>query len=106
MKAFFDDLGAAYGVFVITLYLASVIDGIVIFGVMKSKSSEVRENAAAVLKWQKIALLYIGAAVIFLYAVSGAYPFYVVVIMRILCVLLLADGIFSTVIKMKYGAKK
>lgn len=106
MKAMLDEVGAVAGIFVIMLYIAAAMDGIVIFSIMVRKVADVNEYTSAVLKWKKIVLLYIAAAVVLWYAAFGGYSVRITVIMWVLCVLLLADGILSTIIKKKFGAKK
>lgn len=106
MMAFLDEMGAVAGIFVVMLYIAAAMDGFVMFSVTVRKIADVKEYAAAVLKWHKITLLYAAAAVVLWYAVFGGYSLYITVILAVLCVLLLADGVLSTVIKKKFGAKK
>lgn len=106
MRAFFDEMGAAAGIFVVMLYIAAAMDGALMFSVAVRKIADIKEYAAAVLKWQKIALLYAAAAVVLWYLIFGGYSPYITVILAVLCVLLLADGVLSTVIKKKFGAKK
>lgn len=106
MKAMLDEVGTVPGMFIIILYIAAAMDGFVIFSIMVRKIADVNEYTASVLKWNKIAVLYIAAAVILWYAAFGGYSVRVTVIMWVLCVLLLADGILSTIIKKKFGAKK
>lgn len=60
-----DEVGAVPGMFIIILYIAAAMDGFVIFSIMVRKIADVNEYASDVLKWQKIVLLYIAAAVVF-----------------------------------------
>lgn len=106
MRAMLDEVGAVSGIFIIMLYIAAAMDGFVMFSIMVRQIADVKEYAAAVLKRHKIALLYIAAAVVLWYAVFGGYSVRITVILAVLFVLLLADGILSTIIKKKFGAKK
>lgn len=102
----FKEVGAAAGIFMVMLYISVFMDAFVMFNIMIRKIAEVREYAAAVLKWPKIVILFISSAIMLAYAVIGNFSVYTVVVELLLCVLLLADGIISTIIKKKYGRKK
>lgn len=102
----FQELGMAAGLFILMLYLAVLMDAFVIFSIMVRKIASASEYAAAVLKWAKIAILFIAAVLMFFFAVSGGYSAGTTVIMVILGVLLAADGVLSVIIKKKYGKKK
>ena len=100
----FKEVGTVAGIFIIMLYISVLMDAFVMFNIMIRKIAEVKEYAAAVLKWPKIAILFISAAVMLAYPIVGNFSVYTVVIELLLCVLLLADGIISTIIKKKYGS--
>lgn len=102
----FKEVGTAAGIFMVMLYISVFMDGFVIFSVMVRKVADVREYAAAVLKWPKITILFISAAVMFFYMIAGDFSVYTVAAEAVLCALLIADGTVSTVIKTKYGKKK
>lgn len=68
-----DEVGAVTGIFIIILYIAAAMDGFVIFSIMVRKIADVNEYTSEVLKWQKIVLLYIAAAVVLWYAAFGGY---------------------------------
>ena len=102
----FKEVGTAAGVFIIMLYISVFMDAFVMFSIMIKKVAEAREYAAAVLKWLKIIILFISSAIMLAYAVIGDFSVYTIVVELLLCLLLLADGIISTVIKKKYGKKK
>lgn len=102
----FQELGTAAGILILMLYLSVFMDAFVIFNIMVRKIASASEYAAAVLKWAKIAILFISAAVMFYFAIFYGFSLKVTIIMVILGVLLAADGVLSTIIKKKYGKKK
>lgn len=102
----FQELGTAAGILILMLYLSVFMDAFVIFNIMVRKIASASEYAAAVLKWAKITILFISAAVMFYLAVSYGFSIKVTIIMVILGILLAADGVISTIIKKKYGKKK
>ena len=99
----FQELGTVAGVFILMLYLSVFMDAFVIFSIMVRKIASASEYAAAVLKWAKIVILFISAAVMFFFAITGGFSLKVTIIMAILGTLLAADGVISTIIKKKYG---
>lgn len=102
----FQELGTAAGILILMLYLSVFMDAFVIFSIMVRKIASASEYAAAVLKWAKISILFISAALMFFFAISGGYSLKVTIIMALLGILLAADGVLSTIIKKKYGKKK
>lgn len=102
----FEEVGALAGVFIVMLYISVFMDAFVIFSVLVRKVADTREYAAAVLKWPKIIILFISAAVMLMYVFMGNFSTYTIVVEIALSVLLLADGICSTIIKKKYGTKR
>lgn len=102
----FQELGTPAGILILMLYLSVCMDAFVIFNIMVRKIASASEYTAAVLKWAKISILFIAAAVIFFFTIFGGYSLYVTIVMAILGTLLAADGVLSTIIKKKYGKKK
>ena len=106
MMAFLQEVGSIAGIFIISLYIAVLMDGFVMFNIMVRQVAEAKEYAAAVLKWFKIAVLYAAAVLMLFYVVGGGVSLYITVIEAVLGILLFADAVLSTVIKLKYGKKK
>lgn len=106
IMAFLEEVGAIAGIFIISLYIAVLMDGFVMFNIMVRQIAEAKEYAAAVLKWFKIVILYAAGVLMIFYVINGGVSLYITVIEAILGVLLFADALFSTVIKLKYSKKK
>ena len=102
----FKEVGTIAGIFIVMLYISVFMDAFVIFSIMVRKVADTKEYAAAVLKWPKIVILFISAVIVLWHIVTGNFSAFTIIIEIILCVLLLADGTASTIIKKKYGRKK
>ena len=106
MNALLQEVGTIAGLVIISLYIAVVMDGFVMFNIMIREVADAKEYAAAVLKWPKIIVLYAAGAFMLLYVIDGQVSFYIKVTEGILSLLLFADAILSTIIKTKHGKKK
>ena len=101
MTAMMNEVGAFTEIFIISLYIAVVMDGFVMFSIIVRQVADAKEYAAAVLNWPKITILYAAGILMLVYAVSGGVSAYITVIEALLSVLLLADAVLSTIIKSK-----
>ncbi|MCH5193309.1 MAG: hypothetical protein J1F11_05055 [Oscillospiraceae bacterium] len=105
MNALLNEVGTIAGLVIISLYIAVIMDGFVMFNIMIREVADAKEYAAAVLKWTKIIVLYAAGAFMLLYVIDGQVSFYIKVTEGVLSLLLFADAILSTIIKSKYGKK-
>ena len=105
MNAFLNEVGTIAGLVIISLYIAVVMDGFVMFNIMIREVADAKEYAAAVLKWPKIIILYAAGAFMLLYVIDGKVSFYIKVIEGVLSLLLFSDAVLSTIIKSKHGKK-
>ena len=105
MNALLQEVGTIAGLVIISLYIAVVMDGFVMFNIMIREVADAKEYAAAVLKWPKIIVLYAAGAFMLLYVIDGQVSFYIKVTEGILSLLLFADAVLSTIIKTKHGKK-
>ncbi len=102
----FAEVGIAFGLFFIMLFLITLFDGITMIGIFVRQSADVQEYASYVLSWLKIAALLIFAAIMVYFGIIMKVSVYTKVIEFVIAALLAADGIASMVIKIKFGGKK
>ena len=102
----FEELGTIASLIIITLYIAVLMDGFVIFSIMVREVADKKEYAKAVLKPAKLVFLYAAGGLMLAYIFSAEASLRVRMIESALCLLLFADAVSSTIIKTKYGKKK
>lgn len=100
------DINALFGMLLVMLYFSVALDGYTIYNIMVKHSDDAIEYAVIGLKWFKIIMTYFFAAVMILYSLTVKNSPFIIIAELVLGLLLLADGILSTYIKKKYGAKK
>ena len=102
----FAEVGYAFGLLFISLFLITVFDGIGMIGVFVKNNAEPSEYAGYVLSWIKIVILLIFAVLMIYFSIIMKVSFYTKAIEFVIGLLLAADGTASMIIKIKYGRKK
>lgn len=102
----FAEVGIAFGLFFIMLFMITLFDGITMIGVFVRKSADVKEYASYVLNWLKIIALLIFAVIMVYFGIVMKVSVYTKVIEFAIAALLAADGIASIIIKIRFGGKK
>ncbi len=99
------DINALLGMLIVMLYFSVIMDGFTIFNILIRHSEDAIEYACVGLKWFKIILVYFFGAVMLFYSFTVKNTPLVTIAEFLLGLLLLADGVLSTVVKKKYGKK-
>ncbi len=102
----FSDVNFLFGILVIMLFASVIIDGIALYNIWIKRTSDAVAFACTGLKWLKIILVYFLGAVMLYYSFTVANAPLMTVGEFVLGLLLIADGVLSTVTKIKYGGKK
>ena len=89
------DINALLGMLIVMLFFSVIMDGFTIFNILVRHSDDAIEYACVGLKWPKIVLVFFFGVVMLYYSFS----------VKNTPLLLLADGVLSTVVKKKYGKK-
>ncbi len=102
----FAEVGYAFGLLFVMLFLIVVFDAIAMIGVFVRKSAEVSEYASYVLNWIKIVVLFIFAIIMVYFSIIMKVSVLTKMIELVIGILLAADSIVSAVIKIRFGRKK
>ncbi len=102
----FAEVGYAFGLLFVMLFLIVVFDSIAMIGVFIRGSAEKSEYATYVLNWIKIVVMFIFAVIMVYFSIIMKVSVYTKIIEFAIGLLLAADSIVSTVIKIKFGRKK
>lgn len=100
------DINSLYAMLMVMLFASVVMDGFTLYNILVRHSDDAIEYACIGLKWVKIVLVYFFGAVMLLYAFTVVNTVFITIAELILGLLLLADGVLSTIVKKKYGGKK
>ncbi len=100
------DINSLYAMLMVMLFASVVMDGFTLYNILVRHSDDAIEYACIGLKWFKIVLVYFFGAVMLLYAFTVVNTAFITIAELILGLLLLADGVLSTIVKKKYGGKK
>lgn len=99
------DANALLCMLIVMLFFSVIMDGFTIFNILVRHSDDAIEYACVGLKLPKIILVYFFGAVMIYYAFTVENTPLVTIAEFVLGLLLLADGVLSTVVKKKYGKK-
>lgn len=99
------DINALLGMLIVMLFFSVIMDGFTIFNILVRHSDDAIEYACVGLKWPKIVLVFFFGVVMLYYSFSVKNTPLVTIGEFVLGLLLLADGVLSTVVKKKYGKK-
>lgn len=99
------DANALLCMLIVMLYFSVIMDGFTIFNILVRHSDDAIEYACVGLKWLKIILVFFFGTVMIYYAFTVENTPLVTIGEFVLGLLLIADGVLSTVIKKKYGKK-
>ena len=102
----FAEVGYAFGLLFIMLYIVVIFDVITMIGIFVKDSVDPAEYANYVLSWLKIAVLLIFSIVMVYFGIIMHVSVMTKIIEIFLGVLLAADGIAGIIIKNKFGRKK
>lgn len=99
------DINALFAMVMVMMLFSVVMDSFTLYNILVKHSDDAIEFACVGLKWLKIIMLYFFGAVMILYAFTVRNTPLMTVTEFILGLLLLADGVLSTIVKKKYGTK-
>lgn len=102
----FNDINTLFVIITVMLFVSVAIDGIALYKILAEHSDSAEEYAFNGLKWSKIIMLYLLSALMLGYSFTVANVPILTIAEFILGILLLADGVLSTVVKKKHGTKK
>lgn len=99
------DVNALMGMLIVMLFFSVIMDAFTIYNILVKHSDDAIEFAHVGLKWLKIIMVYFFGIVMLFYAFTVENTPLVTIAEFVLGLLLLADGVLSTVVKKKYGSK-
>ncbi len=100
------DVNSLFAMLMVMLLFSVIMDGFTFFNILVKKSDAAIEYACIGLKWLKIIMVFIFAAVMIFYSFTVANTAFMTIAEFVLGLLLLADGVLSVIVKRKYGGKK
>ncbi len=102
----FGDVNFLFAILIIMLYASTIIDGIALYNIFVKRTDDAVGFACTGLKWFKIILVFLLSAVMLYYSFTVANTPLLTIGEFVLGLLLIADGVLSTIAKIKYGGKK